>query len=339
MPIDDTGYCEVTDLGLERPHVVILGAGASLAAFPKGDKNGLRLPLMSDLITVFGLDEVLENHGISSAVGNFEELYSDIHGTGNLDTLKDIEAKVTEHFSKLELSDGPTIYDLLVISLRSKDLIATFNWDPFLWQALSRNRRWIDVPNAAFLHGNVAVGYCADDWKMGPSGTRCPVCRKPYESTPLLYPIKQKNYQDNHFIKAEWSKLRRYLDSTYMITIFGYSAPDSDVEAIDLMKEAYKEPGIRELEQIEIIDIKTEDELRQTWSPFIVSHHYQICDDFYDSWIANHPRRTCDTMWQQLMECRFLDPHHLPITDDWNVIREWYQPLIEAERSQPDHQS
>lgn len=333
---DDSAYSEVTDLGMGRPHVVILGAGASLAAFPDGDKNGLRLPLMSDLVSVCELDVVLEKHQIDTTVENFEELYGDIHDSGNHHALEDINAKVAEYFNRLELLDGPTIYDLLVISLRPKDLIATYNWDPFLWQALSRNRLWIDVPKAAFLHGNVAVAYCADDWKMGPTGTRCPDCRQPYESTPLLYPIKRKNYQDNHFIKAEWSKLRRYLESAYMITIFGYSAPDSDVEAMNLMKDAYKAPGIRELEQIEVIDIKTEDELRQTWTPFIVSHHYQICDNFYNSWIANHPRRTCDTMWQQLMECRFLDPRHLPTTDDWNVIREWYQPLIEAERAQQD---
>jgi hypothetical protein len=32
--------------GNTRSHVVILGAGASYAAFPDGDKNGRKLPLM-----------------------------------------------------------------------------------------------------------------------------------------------------------------------------------------------------------------------------------------------------------------------------------------------------
>jgi len=332
MSTENTGYSEVNDLGMGRPHVVILGAGASLASFPDGDKNGRRLPLMNDLKGVCGLTEILENYGISADAENFEELYSDLFQSGDQDALRDVEAKIAKYFNDLKLLDGPTIYDLLVISLRPKDLIVTFNWDPFLWQALSRNHLWIDVPNAAFLHGNVAVGFCQKDWKMGPSGTRCPECKKPYQATPLLYPIKQKNYQSNHFIQAEWTKLQRHLKFAYMITVFGYSAPASDVEAIELMRDAYKGPGIRELEQIEIIDIKSEDELRETWSPFVVSHHYQVCSDFQDSWIANHPRRTCDTMWQQLMECRFLDPHHLPITDDWNVIRDWFQPLKEAEK-------
>ena len=42
----------VDDLSISRPHVVILGAGASAAAFPKGDRNGRRLPLMDDLVQV-----------------------------------------------------------------------------------------------------------------------------------------------------------------------------------------------------------------------------------------------------------------------------------------------
>ena len=31
---------EINQIRMERPHVVILGAGASYAAFPNGDKNG-----------------------------------------------------------------------------------------------------------------------------------------------------------------------------------------------------------------------------------------------------------------------------------------------------------
>ena len=38
---------------LHAPHVVMLGAGASVAAFPNGDKNGRKVPLMKDLVGVF----------------------------------------------------------------------------------------------------------------------------------------------------------------------------------------------------------------------------------------------------------------------------------------------
>ncbi len=40
-----------------RPHIVILGAGASVATFPNGDANGNIIPLMNNLIELLGLNE------------------------------------------------------------------------------------------------------------------------------------------------------------------------------------------------------------------------------------------------------------------------------------------
>ncbi|MBC8348881.1 MAG: hypothetical protein O3A82_02200 [Verrucomicrobia bacterium] len=37
-----------------KPHVVLLGAGASMASFPEGDRNGNILPGMNDLPTIVG---------------------------------------------------------------------------------------------------------------------------------------------------------------------------------------------------------------------------------------------------------------------------------------------
>jgi hypothetical protein len=50
-----------------RPHVVILGAGASLAAFPNGDKHGRKLPLMWNIVDVVGLSPLLDNAGAPTA--------------------------------------------------------------------------------------------------------------------------------------------------------------------------------------------------------------------------------------------------------------------------------
>lgn len=52
-----------------RPHLVLLGAGASLAAFPNGDKNGLKLPLMNNFVeTVEGLSDCFDKNGITYSV-------------------------------------------------------------------------------------------------------------------------------------------------------------------------------------------------------------------------------------------------------------------------------
>ena len=68
-----------------------------------------------------------------------------------------IERLITEYFEDLELPDTATIYDYLVLGLRPKDTIATFNWDPLLLLAHYRNRNVAELPDIRFLHG--CVGY------------------------------------------------------------------------------------------------------------------------------------------------------------------------------------
>jgi hypothetical protein len=63
---------------IKKPHVVILGAGASLQAFPEGDRNGSRLPLMCDLVETLELKSLLEQKGIEHEGKNFEIHYSQI---------------------------------------------------------------------------------------------------------------------------------------------------------------------------------------------------------------------------------------------------------------------
>ena len=118
-----------------------------------------------------------------------------------------------------------------------------------------------------------------------------------------------------------------------MVTIFGYSAPTSDLEAVSLMKDAWGDVNTRELEEIEIIDIKDEDELRETWSGFIHTHHYTTHNSFYDSFIAKHPRRTCEAMWNQLMECKFISDNDLPKHSTFQGLYKWMQPLFNVEKA------
>ena len=146
---------------MQRPHVVILGAGASVAACPDGDKNGRRLPTMENFVEILRLDALLAKYEITNAHKNFEVLYSSLYSDLSLATLThEIEAVVHSYFSSLKLPDGPTVYDHLLLSLRRKDAIITFNWDPFLLDAWARNRRF-DLPEIFFLHGNVRAAYCA----------------------------------------------------------------------------------------------------------------------------------------------------------------------------------
>lgn len=85
------------------------------------------------------------------------------------DVKTELENVIRSYMSEFQLPDEPTIYDFLVMSLTNKDLIATFNWDPFLVQAIARAQQYTNnIPQVAFLHGNVAVGYpegrCSSFW-------------------------------------------------------------------------------------------------------------------------------------------------------------------------------
>lgn len=126
-------------------HLVLLGAGASRAATPCGDVSGRRLPVMADFVSIVGLAPLLDGVGIEWTNRNFEDVYSDIAVRPEYaDLCARLEGLVESYFLTLSLPKSPTIYDYLILSLRRKDVIATFNWDPFLIQAYRRSLRVTD---------------------------------------------------------------------------------------------------------------------------------------------------------------------------------------------------
>ena len=59
-----------------RPHVVILGAGASVAAIPNGDKHGRKISVMNGFIDRLGMRDILSGTNVKSE--NLEEVYSEL---------------------------------------------------------------------------------------------------------------------------------------------------------------------------------------------------------------------------------------------------------------------
>ena len=161
---------------IESPHVVIIGAGASIAACPSGDRNGRRLPAMASLIETVGLSSIFEDTGVSPARRkDFEALYSSISTDHRFQDLRrTIELKIKEYFDDMEIPRHVTINDELITTLRRKDLIASFNWDPLLVQAYRRNRGLRELPGIVFLHGNVSVGVCRNHSSLSPRAFQRP---------------------------------------------------------------------------------------------------------------------------------------------------------------------
>lgn len=127
------------DKRLLDPHVVIVGAGASIAAC-KIDKNGKEVPLLKNIHNILELTDELTKYNFSDEqMVDFEKLFSFIYGKNKYKNLQaKLEYEVCDYFSKLVIPDAPTLYDYLILSLTEKDAIISFNWDPFLMQSLSK---------------------------------------------------------------------------------------------------------------------------------------------------------------------------------------------------------
>lgn len=293
-----------------RPHVVILGAGASVAAIPNGDRHGRKTSVMDGFIETLGMREVIADLNLSTQSENLEDIYSELAERTEYNSVRNqLDSSIRNHFNAFEIPDEPTIYDLLILALREKDLIATFNWDPLLLQAYQRAYQITsDIPDLTFLHGNVGVGYCADHERGGLVDETCPECNCPFEPSRLLYPITQKNYASDTFTVSSWKKLERYLAKAYLVTVFGYSAPKTDVEAIDLLKNAWGTPEKRNMEDFEFIDIRDEAPLIESWKDFVHTHHYSHQKSFFDSSLGKFPRRTTEELFDRTQNCVWTSP-------------------------------
>ncbi|GAA4448668.1 hypothetical protein GCM10023189_06870 [Nibrella saemangeumensis] len=322
-------------------HVVILGAGASYASTLRNpEKNGKKLPLMRNIVDIVGLQDIVKElpEDIRAFKEDFEKLYSSLCKQGKYSwATTEIELRIYNYFKELELPDEPTIYDYLVLSLRrGKDVIATFNWDPFLYQAYVRNSELVDSPGILFLHGTVALGYDAEEGRAGPVGYFSKNTYNEFLPIKLLYPVDNKDYNSDPYIKGQWDGLANRLNVAERVTIFGYSAPITDVEAIELLQKAWGTPERRNMEEFELIDIRPQAEVRKSWKTFIHSHHYGYGNNFFESSLANHPRRSVESYhhWAMPLTPSEAFQEGNPVPQSFRHLHEmweWYRPLVEAE--------
>ncbi len=327
---------EVATVCEGKPHVVILGAGASRQSCPDVDGCGRALPIMRDLVNVVGLGPILAKYRVDSDDEDFEKIYSRLAEQSQFNDCREaLEKRVRDYFSALRLPDHPTIYDHLVLSLRPRDVIATFNWDPLLVQAAQRNAEHVEIPRLLFLHGNVAIGYCERDKCKGPYPGVCPKCGDVYQPTRLLYPVRKKDYPNQPFIWDEWQDLRDAMKTACVLTIFGFGSPDTDVEAVELMRTAWPTRQEQKAQWVEIVNIEPRDKLREQWDSFILSHHYDVITDFYASRIARHPRRTCEAWAATHLFGMWEVGNPLPKDAGFSELWAWFERLKEVEDQMP----
>ena len=194
------------------PHSTIFG-GINASEKTNGDKNGIKSPTINDFFIRTHMEHLLDDFEIKTTSTNLEDIYSELYENPKYkDKLGVLDDAIYDYFSKLRLPDEPTIYDLLILGLTKDDLIATFNWDPLLIQAYERCYLITDnLPQMAFLHGNVALGYCPDCLDYGDVNNDCPTCGKKFERSKLLFSIKNKDYNNHELIKGFWEGTQDYI--------------------------------------------------------------------------------------------------------------------------------
>lgn len=313
--------------------MVILGAGASKATAPKGDRQGRELPVLANLAEVVGVAQAIAKAGVGDA-SDFEALYDQlVADNSHPELVRLIQRSVWRYFADLELPDGATIYDFLLLALRQNDLIASFNWDPLLVQAYCRNAHVGSLPRIIFLHGNVGIGYCEVDRVVGYSDDSCGTCGRAFVPSQLLYPVRQKDYNVNPLIKSEWEVLSRNLAYAYMLTIFGYSAPSTDVEARDIFLNAWRGNAHFELAQINIVDIRPRRDLVRAWRPFFCREHFAIHRTIFTSWLFRNPRRSCEALAMATLQNNPWAVNLFPRFRKLSSLQEWVAPLVAEEHN------
>ncbi len=334
--VTETEFKQHLESFLLRPHLVILGAGATMATIPNGDKNGKKSCVMDNMIDILNLGDILKDVKLKTESKNIEDIYSELSDSDIYKEVRDnLELAIRKYFCSLELPDFPTIYDLLVLSLRDKDCIASFNWDDLLIQAYQRvSKITKKLPILLFLHGNISAGFCTKCNSMGSLNSQCPECGQPFEPSPLLFPVRKKDYS-NFFFITQWQEFKDYVQYAGYITIFGYSAPKSDVEAIKIMQEAFSTES-KLWHAIEVIDTGDESKITDNWSFFgePTHWHFKVIKSLFNSILAEFPRRSLEGYYKRNYGAKgvWFGKSGVQLNPDCKNILELFTPLLENEK-------
>jgi hypothetical protein len=95
---------DITKRAVSAPHLVIVGAGASIAATPNGDLKRKPLPSMINLVDYVDLTPLLDRTGINWNNRNFEDVYDELtkqRGLGAV--LREIKQQISRYFGAIEI--------------------------------------------------------------------------------------------------------------------------------------------------------------------------------------------------------------------------------------------
>ena len=86
------------------------------------------------------------------------------------------------------------------------------------------------------------------------------------------------------------------------ITVYGYGAPVTDIEAVELMKSASHLSQMKDIAPFTIINLaKNEDEQRKKWSEFYDVKMFLYCNKFEETMLWKNPRVSLETLFDAIL--------------------------------------
>lgn len=276
-------------------HLVILGAGSTIATIPKGDKNGEFSYTLDNLLNDKCFASFVEKvQALDYQIDDVEALCNQLYKE-NRPLYDEFVSLVRKKYASLELPYGFTILDRLVLSLTPNDAIISFNWDDLVIQAYQRMSEYVPeemLPILAFPHGNAQAVYDNKHY----TSKRIVTSTSLFDS-PLNMPVDEIDYKSDVFINSQWHILDFFMRNAQMVTFFGYRGPDSDEQDLKHLDELFAKNEI--CDKIEIIDKDQESavEVAKRLERFKMQPNWLYpCADFWHSTIAKYPRRTLSVL-------------------------------------------
>lgn len=275
-------------------HLVILGAGSTIATIPNGDKNGEESYTLANLLKDKTFTSFLEKVQGNFSANDVEDLCKQLYKEDR-PLYYEFESLVRKKYARLELPEEFTILDRLVLSLTPNDAIVSFNWDDLVIQAYQRMSEYVPeemLPILAFPHGNAQAVYNNKHYT-----SKRIVTSTSWFDSPLNMPVDEIDYKSDVFINSQWHILDFFMRNAQMITFFGYRGPDSDEQDLKHLDELFAKNEI--CDKIEIIDKDQESavEVAKRLERFKMQPNWLYpCADFWHSTIAKYPRRTLSVL-------------------------------------------
>ena len=84
---------------------------------------------------------------------------------------------------------------------------------------------------------------------------------------------------------------------------------------------------------IDIINKKSREELKDSWRDFIHQDHYVVFENYFDSSIANYPRRVNEYHLMRFHGNMWVDSHKIPPGLTFEELKREFLKIIEFEKS------